>query len=99
MHAEEVDLAHLDLFAFHEHSHWHSRNRGNQLLLLVPHADQPLGPISWRCERPPEKLSGVIEAIGVVVILNVVVGEQVVVLFEFLLVHHAHLAPVEILSR
>lgn len=76
--AEEVDLAHLDLLLLHQHGHGHAGDRGDQLLVLVADADQPVDAVAGRGQRPSQELSGVVEAVGAIVVLHVVVGEEVV---------------------
>jgi hypothetical protein len=76
MHAEEVDLAHLDLLLFDHGGDGDSGDGGDEFLVLVADADQPVGAVAGGRECPLEEVARVIEAVGVVVVLHVVVGEE-----------------------
>ncbi len=78
MDAKEVDLAHLHLLLLRHHSHWHACYRSDQLLLLIPHTHQPVDAETWRSECPPQEFPGVVEAVSIVIVFHVVVGEEVV---------------------
>lgn len=75
MHTQKVNLCHFDLILLHDRQHGDSRDGGVQLA-LAPHTDEPVLLVVGRGEGPPQELAGVVEAECVVVVLDVVLGEE-----------------------
>jgi len=75
---------------------WDARNEAKEFVLLASsHSEQPISEVTRRSQSPLEEGDGVVESEHVVIILNVVLGEQVVHLPGFIVVGYIHICPVE----
>ena len=76
MDTQIVDLGHFYLLVLNHSRNWNSRDGSHQLFVLVPDANQPLRSISRGSQSPPDESSGIVESIGVIIILNIIFSEK-----------------------
>ena len=92
-----IDFGHLDFIAFDTSEDRHTGDAGYELFLFVSDTNEPFRLIAWRREGPSEELFGIIEPKSVIIVLNVVVGQEFIQLIELVIIFDIDLAPEEIL--
>jgi hypothetical protein len=92
-----IDFGHLDFITFDTREDWHTGDACYKLFFFVSDTNEPFRLIAWRREGPSEELFGIIEPKSVVIVLNVVVGEEFIQLIELVIIFDIDLAPEEIL--
>ena len=81
MDTQIVYFGHFYLLVLNHSCNWNSRDGSHQLFVLISDANQPLRSIPRRSQSPPQETSGIVESIGVIVILNIIFSEKPIELY------------------
>mmetsp|Transcript_34214 Transcript_34214/g.70497 ORF Transcript_34214/g.70497 Transcript_34214/m.70497 type:complete len:321 (+) Transcript_34214:485-1447(+) len=77
MHAEKIDLHHLDRLVIYPHLCGNAGDEANKLATaLDTHAKVPVPQKFWRLQRPAQEVNGVVEAEHAVVIFDVILCQE-----------------------
>lgn len=95
VHTEIVYFSHLDLVSLDTCQDRDAGDTCNKCLIFIPDSDKPFGLISRGRQGPSQKLSRVVESEGVVVILDVVIGQKDIQFIKFGVFLDIYLAPVQ----
>jgi len=96
MNAKEINLGHKNVLTINIEMDWNTWNETEKLILFTAsYTEKPIFVISWWSQSPLQELDWIIKSEHVIVIFDVVLCQEIIYLFAFIIVFDVYHWPVE----